>query len=202
MKIIGRPIGTTKEKKPILEKEFVKLINYTKGDDSIKEFTRSKYLKTFTLLYYSGCRISELISLTVNDLHTIINTEELSLTNSTKTKRPRLIYFSKEAIKELKKIFINEFFNSSKNELLVRTKNKPYDKVSCIGFTAQLNNHIHNVLGELYSTHSFRQGVITEMATKGINSKIIQEYIGHASISTTLRYITPTEADIRQSLIR
>ena len=40
------------------------------------------------------------------------------------------------------------------------------------------------------------------MATKGINSKIIQQYIGHASIGTTLRYITPTENDIRNSLVR
>ena len=89
-----------------------------------------------------------------------------------------------------------------KNELLIRTKNKLYTKVNSIGYTAQLNAYIQSILGDLYSTHSFRQGIITDMATKGINSKIIQQYIGHASIGTTLRYITPTENDIRNSLVR
>ncbi|PHR71497.1 MAG: hypothetical protein COA66_09185 [Arcobacter sp.] len=202
MKTAGRPIGTTRVKKPILKNEFAKLINYTKGDDSIKEFTKSKYLKTFTLLYYSGCRISELISLKIEDLHTIFNTDELSLTNDTKTKKPRLIYFSTESVKELKKIFVNELDSSNKNELLIRTKNKLYDKINCIGYTAQLNAYIQTILGELYSTHSFRQGILTDMATKGINSKIIQQFIGHASIGTTLRYVTPTEKDIRNALVR
>jgi site-specific recombinase XerD len=40
------------------------------------------------------------------------------------------------------------------------------------------------------------------MAISGINTKIIQEFINHSNVSTTLRYIKPTEKDIKKSLVR
>lgn len=38
--------------------------------------------------------------------------------------------------------------------------------------------------------------------SKTINAKFIKEFIGHSDISTTMRYIKPTDSDLRGCLIR
>ncbi len=61
---------------------------------------------------------------------------------------------------------------------------------------------IQSVLGTRYTSHSFRQGLITELGAKGVNPKIIKEFMGHKDIKTTMRYIKPSEDDIRSALLR
>jgi len=58
------------------------------------------------------------------------------------------------------------------------------------------------ILGEGFTSHSFRQGLITEMGNKSINIKIISNFIGHKNVSTTLGYIKPTDDQIKNSLVR
>lgn len=199
---MARPTNTSIERKPILEKEFKKLITYTKSDYSIKEHRRIRNLQVFLFLYYSACRVSEIVNLTFKDLKIIIDKKEFSLGNNTKTKKPRLIYFSDNAIKELKQVFQSDMEKFENNAYLFRSWNKPLEKMNVSAFTRELNKYIHLVLGKLYSTHSFRQGSITDMAMKSVNPKIIQKFIGHKNIATTLRYVTPSEQDIKNSLAR
>ena len=56
---------------------------------------------------------------------------------------------------------------------------------------------IQSVLGTHYSSHSFRSGIITELGNKGINAKIIQEFIGHKNVTTTMNYIKPSKDDTK-----
>ena len=66
-----------------------------------------------------------------------------------------------------------------------------------------VNKHMQKALGDRsFTSYSFRQGLITEYASKGVNTRIIQEFIGHRDTKTTMRYIRPTEQDLRESLIR
>lgn len=60
-----------------------------------------------------------------------------------------------------------------------------------------LKETVHNFVSNLMLTHQ-----ITEMDTKGINTKIIKEYIGHSDIKPTLRYVKPSKVDIKEALIR
>lgn len=57
---MARPKESTHLRKPILVEDFVRLIAYTRGDDEIQEHSRELFIKLYTLLYYSGCRINEL----------------------------------------------------------------------------------------------------------------------------------------------
>ncbi|MGB3988539.1 MAG: hypothetical protein WBK67_02480 [Minisyncoccales bacterium] len=59
-----------------------------------------------------------------------------------------------------------------------------------------MNKFIHSVLGELYSTHSFRAGYITAAHQLGLSLEHIRQDIGHASIATTARYATVTNEEI------
>lgn len=58
------------------------------------------------------------------------------------------------------------------------------------------------ILGNGFSSHSFRQGLITEMVNKSINIKIISQFVRHKNVSTTMGYIRPTDEQIVSNLIR
>ena len=74
--------------------------------------------------------------------------------------------------------------------------------INNIVFIQQINSTIKNILGKGYSSHSFRQGLITEMGSKSINIKIISQFVGHKNVSTTMGYIKPTDDQIINSLVR
>ena len=74
--------------------------------------------------------------------------------------------------------------------------------INKIVFIQQVNKTIKEILGEGFSSHSFRQGLITEMGSKSINIKIISQFVGHKNISTTMGYIKPTDEQILNNLIR
>ena len=196
-----RPKGTTKSRKIITSKEYKELFNYLNRTDEFKKHSIKNAKKSFALLFYGGFRVSEIIDLTNQDLCEILKNKEFSLSNNTKTKKPRMVYFSDNAIKEFKLVF-RENLTESSNYLLLRSWGKPHNNFSAHTIQRQLNIILKIALGQNYTTHSFRAGIITEMAISGINTKIIQEFINHSNVSTTLRYIKPTEKDIKKSLVR
>lgn len=192
-------MSVTKIRKPIGEAEYKKLMNSVRGDLAIKEFNQTRYLRLFSLLYYSGCRLNELSQLTVKQIKEIFATGETTIV-SHKIKSERILYFSTSAIKELSKYF--QMDNKEDSEYVITSWGKPRQQLHSISLIQLANNYIHNVLGEQYSSHSFRSGIITDMAVKSVNPKIIQSFVGHRNISTTLSYVKPSESDIKNSLVR
>lgn len=187
-------------KESVSEIEFKKLMAQVRGDLTLKENTKNNLLRTFTLLYYTGSRLNELLQLTNSNILEIFKNNELII-KTHKTKNERKIYFSEQSVKDLKKLFL-DIENEEAHFKIIRSKGKPYQSPHNITFIQQINKYMKNILGDRYSSHSFRQGLITEMATKGINIKIIKEYIGHSDIKTTLRYVKPSKIDIKNSLVR
>ena len=182
--------------------EFNTLINFVKHNEKMRANTKANYLKIFTLLYYSGARLNELTQLTNKDILSLIKTKELII-ETHKTKSERKIYFSDKAIKEIKKLFEELNIDAEPEQYrIIRVKGNPYATPSPIAFIQQTNKVIQSVLGKRYTSHSFRQGLITELGTRGVNPKIIKEFMGHKDIKTTMRYIKPSEDDIRNSLLR
>lgn len=189
--MMARPKGTTRAKKPILKKEYELLINAAHKSLSIKASTRVKFIAAFTLLYLTGCRISEIINLHSKDIREMILHNEYSLTNATKTKKPRLISFDTNhyQVEFLKKIL-------PPDDRYIFAKNNSPNPMTVSSLKLQMNKFIHRVLSELYSTHSFRAGYITTAHKQGLSLEHIREDIGHESISTTARYTKVTHQDI------
>lgn len=178
------------------------LLAYVRHNPKMRANTKENYLKIFTLLYYSGARLNELTQLTNRDILNLIKTKELII-KAHKTKTERKILFTDSGIKEISKLF-KEFNieNEPDQYKIIRVKGMPYGSPSPIAFIQQTNKVIQSVLGKRYTSHSFRQGLITELGAKSVNPKIIKEFMGHKDIKTTMRYIKPSEADIRDSLLR
>lgn len=190
---MARPKGTTRAKKPILKKEFERLLNATHKSLSIRNSTKIKLTSAFTILYLTGCRVSEIIELNTKDVELMIQNNEYSLTNNTKTKTSRLISFDSnhQQIEFLKKILPLDG-----GYLFARNNSK--EPMTTSALKLLMNQFIHRVLGELYSTHSFRSGYITTAHQLGLSLEHIRQDIGHANISTTARYATVTNEEISQ----
>ena len=191
-------MATKKIKKSITEKEYKLLQSHTKGDDSLKEFNRHRFLRIFSFLYFSGMRINELSQIKYKHIREIIqNGETIIVTH--KTKNERILYFSDQAVKEIKKYFD---LSEDENDYVISSWNNPKNRMHEISLINLVNKYMKKVLGEGFTSHSFRQGLLTEMGTRSINPKIIQSFIGHSDVKTTLRYIKPTANDVKMSLVR
>jgi len=188
---MARPSGTTRAKKPIFKKEFLRLLNAANKSLSIRLSTRVKLTRAFTLLYLTGCRVGEIVNLSTKDIEMMIQHNEYSLTNDTKTNKPRLISFdaNRKQVELLVQIlpFEDEYLFAKNNSI------KP---MSGSALKLLMNTFIHKVLGQLYSTHSFRSGYITIAHQHGLSLEHIRQDIGHKDIATTARYATVTSEEI------
>ena len=140
----------------------------------------------FEMLYSSGCRVSELASLTLDDF--AAGYESAIVTG--KGSKDRRVYFEKDAREALKAYLADRaerfgtgdrekavFVNQQGGRLTVRGISYILSRYSGVEGT---NHHV--------SPHAFRHTFATAMLTNGADVRLVQEMLGHASISTTQRY--------------
>ena len=192
-------MATKKIKKSIIEKEYRFLMSYTRGDESLKSFNQDRFLKIFSFLFFSGIRINEISQIKFKHIEEIFKKGETVIVTH-KTKSERVLFFSENAIKEIRK-----YFDPSQNDeedFVVCSWGNPKTKLHDISLINLVNKYMKKILGEGFTSHSFRQGILTEMGAKSINPKIMQSFIGHSDVKTTLRYVKPTSNDVKASLVR
>lgn len=199
----GRPKGTKIARKAIREEEYRELIESLDAANHLQPRTILRHRRSFSLLFYLGMRVGELLMLRVRDLRQAVHTGETSLEgSSTKTKKARLLQFSAHAQRVIYELFQDIIENEKMNDnYLVFSGNNPFRALNKANFTLHMNEFIHDTLGENYSTHSFRQGLITDMlVTHRMPLVVAQTYIGHSSMMTTARYAKATEADTQRAI--
>lgn len=189
-------------KESVTEHEYKKLLSAVRGDESLRETTKDNLLRTFTILYFTGLRLNELQEMKLSHIQELLEYDETKLILP-KTKSERKLFAGVEFKKQLRRLFkitddtdldiriISKGSNSSKKE-----------SINPLTFIAQVNKCMQSILGSGYTSHSFRQGLISEMGAKGINAKIIAKFIGHSDVKTTMHYIKPTDDDLRNAMIR
>lgn len=148
----------------------------------------------FEALYSSGCRVSELVSLNLEDL----SGDGSSAVITGKGKKDRRIFFSPEAVKSIK-IYAQQrsqrihadrpvkalFINQGGTRLTARG----------IRFIAARYSSIEGTCKPV-SPHAFRHTFATTLLSNGADIRIVQELLGHSSISTTQRYTHLTTAQL------
>lgn len=188
-------------KENIKETEYKKLITFVRGDESIRENTRLNLLRTFTILYYTGMRLNELQDLRISNIKELLEQGTVKIFLQ-KTSSQRKLYLTKDFKKHLEKLF-DFSIEKDDNRVICKGSNKnKKTAINNITFIQQVNKFIKSVLGSGFTSHSFRQGIISEFGAKGVNIKIISKFVGHSDVKTTMRYITPTDEDIMSNLIR
>ncbi|MDK2062755.1 site-specific integrase [Aliarcobacter butzleri] len=203
---IGRKVGTVKANRALKEKDFLQLMEFIKNDKDTRLSTLNKYKKIFTFLFYTGCRINEVLKLKTEDIQNILEHGEARIlttkTGRFKGQEFRTVYFSTTAIATIKEIFADILHN--KNSYCIRAWNNKDKEMNPIGLANQINKYLEKVFGHKdFTTHSFRRGIITEMILdKDIKPEIVQAFIGHKNYATTTRYVKPSVDDIKNSLTR
>lgn len=196
---------TTKTIKKIKEnitiKEYKILMAAAKGSDTMRANTINNLLRAFTILFYTGLRLNELQELRITHIKELLSTGQTKI-NLPKTTSERKLFATDDFKKQLGKLFdLN--IEDDENRIITKGSNKSKRTgINTTVFIQQINRFIQQILGTGYSSHSFRQSLITEMASKSINVKIISQFIGHSDVKTTMRYIKATDEDIMNSLIR
>ena len=186
----GRPKNSTKARTPIMKYEFNGLLYYVKYSVQ-KKSVQDRLYKAFTILFHTGMRASELLLLDYQMIADATDNGKFSLSNKTKTKKTRLIHISKQGILDLKELFEFEVCEDNANEKVFNC--------TAGSLVRLLNFHIKECLGELYTSHSFRQGYVTALLNVAPPSRV-QKLVGHANIGTTLRYDYSSEQDVKDIL--
>lgn len=200
-KIFNEKKEFKKIKENITEVEYKKLMSFVRGNETLRSNTKQNLLRTFTILFFTGLRLNEVQELKIIDIKNLLQNGNVKIDIS-KTSTQRKLYLTNSFQKELLKLF-DFTTEDDENRIISKGSNKnKKTSINKIVFIQQVNKTIKEILGEGFSSHSFRQGLITEMGSKSINIKIISQFVGHKNISTTMGYIKPTDEQIRDALVR
>ena len=189
-------------KESITEFEYKKLMNAIRGDETIRPNSKKNLLCSFTILFYTGLRVNELQELKLYHIKDLLEQGSCKLILP-KTKSERKLFAGDEFNKQLKKLFTITV-DTDLDARVITKGSVSSGKAGINGdvFIKQVNAKMKEILGDGYTSHSFRQGLITEMGSKQINTKIISKFIGHSDVKTTMRYINPTDDDLKGAMIR
>ena len=143
----------------------------------------------FEMLYSSGCRVSEITMLGLSDF---MNGYDRAVVTG-KGDKQRIVYFSQEAKAALKAYLVDRKKVMEENGTLGKTdrifisqRGLPLSVrgiryiISRYSGPEGTNHHIN--------PHAFRHTFATTMIGNGADVRMVQEMLGHSSISTTQRY--------------
>ena len=154
----------------------------------------------FTMLYSTGCRVSEIVSLRMADF----SPDFSSAIVTGKGSKERKVFLSKDARKALVD------WLAVRSSCLARMQDKPGLRQAV--FLSRRGNPL-SVRGVQYivaqysggmtgvrhlSPHALRHTFATTLMSRGADIRIVQELLGHSSISTTQRYTHVTAERIKK----
>lgn len=144
----------------------------------------------FEMLYSSGCRVSELAGLKISDFSAGISQARVL----GKGNKERIVYFGQHAqaaflayLKDRKKVILEHGLDAGKiPEVFINQRGRA---LSAGGIRYILSRYTgsegtkHHV-----NPHAFRHTFATQLLSNGCDVRLVQELLGHSSISTTQRY--------------
>jgi integrase/recombinase XerC len=140
-------------------------------------------------MYSAGLRISEAASLSLENIS--VSLDEARITG--KGGKQRYVFFSDEA-----KVAIGEYLperqarlmmsgeDERKSALFISRKGRPLSVPGIRWIISRYAQHLG--LGKNIHPHSLRHSFATHLVNSGCDVRIVQEMLGHSSLSTTQRY--------------
>ena len=149
------------------------------------------------VLFSTGMRISELVSLNRRDINT-----EGKIFIIGKGRKQRFVYLTERA-----KFCLNQYLelrNDNQQALFIPTKTSSKDKLSLRLTPRYVQERLKTYREKLRinlptTPHSFRHGFATYLAENGASAVAIQILLGHESLATTTRYINASDKFAEES---
>lgn len=167
-------------------------------DLSKKEGRRNRAI--IEMLYGSGLRVSELVTLKLSNMYR----KEGYMLVEGKGSKQRLVPISDEAEKQF------QLWLMDRNQLDVKPEFSDYAFLNRYGrgLTRSMIFHIIKELAELagvkknISPHTLRHSFATHLLQNGADLRIIQQLLGHESITTTEIYTHVTVENLRDAILK
>ena len=178
----------------LTEDEIVRLLDAPMAVDT-PESRRDKAM--LELLYATGMRVSELVSLTLGD----VNLSGSFVRCIGKGNKERLIPFHEQAMDALE-FYIDEgrdsfLSNNSKEQALFL--NRRGEQLTRQGFWLILKEYARKAgIASPVTPHTLRHSFATHMLRGGASLRQVQEFLGHASIASTQIYTHLTDDHLRE----
>jgi len=170
----------TKVKAPKLEKKLPIVLTKEEVKKLIASPKNFKHRLLIKMMYSSGLRVSECVSLKINDLEL---EERMGTVRRGKGKKDRLIILSETLIEDIKK-YLNKrkdnnpyLFPAKESHISIRMAQK------IVTEAAKKSDIKKRVF-----CHALRSSFATHLLESGTDIRIIQELLGHANLQTTQRY--------------
>ena len=190
---------------PKKEKRIPKFINY----DNIREIFDIPNLKTkegqrqrviLEVLYASGVRVSELVSIKLSDID--FNNKTILIFG--KGSKERLVSFGEYA-KDIMNLYIedgrNKLLSGISSDYLIVGDKKP--KLTTRRIEQIINDIINQTSIKLNITpHMFRHTFATHLLDNGCDLLAVQELLGHTSLSSTEIYTHVSNEHLRDVFIK
>ncbi|MCQ2596282.1 MAG: tyrosine-type recombinase/integrase [Treponema sp.] len=150
---------------------------------------QSRDKAVFEMLYSSGCRVSEIANLKFSDFTDGFHAALIR----GKGKKDRYVYFAQDAQEALKKylddrekLFVDLKLEDNVENVFVNQKGGP---LSVRGISWILSRYSGaEGTNHQISPHALRHTFATAMLGNGADVRLVQELLGHSSVSTTQRY--------------
>jgi integrase len=207
---MARPAGKRVYTRKMTFKGYFALINNL--DEKIAQISllRTKSVKlqlnrlhsikaVITILMFTGLRISETRLITIGDIRKAINLFSFVVFEP-KKRSYRKVEINKTASIAFKIVFEKYLDEISDNNLVIRRYKRIQTPYSKNYLQNMVNEYIHSVLGEEYTSHSFRRLVLTEIIkTHGV--EYAKAVANHSKIETTFIYKNrPEEGSMGEAL--
>jgi len=148
------------------------------------------------VLYATGMRVTELISLNIED----VNLDDGFVRCLGKGSKERIIPFHEQALRDLT-TYLDEarpmLTNKHETAMFV---NRRGQRLTRQGFWLILKNHARSIgIEKEITPHTLRHSVATHLLQSGkMNLRELQEFLGHANIATTQIYTHLTSEHVRK----
>ncbi|WP_067148951.1 site-specific tyrosine recombinase/integron integrase [Methanobrevibacter olleyae] len=180
---IKNPKRTKSLPKSLNEKEvrdLIDAVNINENDTSLKLKSKRRDKVILTLLYSTGLRISELVKLLKID----IDFDERTIRVRGKGDKDRIVLFDEDT-KELLLDYLNKDNNGSEFIFVNRNGNK----LSPRYLQMMIKNYAKEAgIKKKVTPHVLRHSFATHLLKNGVDIRVIQQLLGHSSLSTTQIY--------------
>jgi len=140
-------------------------------------------------MYSSGLRVSEVVTLSMTNISK--NMEEALITG--KGGKQRYVFFSDEAKEAIAEYLPQRAarlgalgIDGKKGALFINRKGQPLSVPGVRWIIYKYSKH--SGLGKNIHPHALRHSFATHLVNSGCDVRVVQEMLGHSSISTTQRY--------------
>ena len=172
---------------------------------SLSEATSLRDVALLELLYSTGGRVSEIIGININDLAKVKGDNEVIQTIKLRGKgaKERIVPIGSYALKALDNYLVRVrpalVAKSGKNEIALFLNSRGGRLSRQSAWNIVLASAQASGLEGKVSPHVFRHSYATHLLDGGADIRVVQELLGHSSVTTTQIYTLVTIDKIRQS---